>query len=73
MKLIKLTLIAAQIVIFFGICAIMLFHNVVDLFTSLLVICLIGVLVFINNALSSFDKTKKELEDKIKEELDHKV
>ena len=65
MKLIKLTLIATQIVIFFGICAIMLFHNVVDLFTSLLVMVLIGALVSITHALSSFDKTKEELEDKV--------
>jgi len=65
MKLIKLTLIATQIVIFFGICAIMLFHNVVDLFTTLLVMCLVGALVSITHALSSFDKTKEELDHKV--------
>ena len=65
MKLIKWTLIAMEVAIFIGICLIMLFDNVITLFTSLLVIFLVGALVSINHALHGFDKMKKELEDKV--------
>lgn len=65
MKLIKWTLIAMEVAIFIGICLIMLFDNVITLFTSLLVIFLVGALLSINHALAGFDKTRKELEDKV--------
>lgn len=65
MKLIKWTLIATEIAIFVGICLIMLFDNVITLFTSLLVTFLIGCLVSINHALYEFDKMQKKLEDKV--------
>ena len=65
MKLIKLTLIAMEVAIFIGICLIMLFDNVITLFTSLLVIVLIAILVIINNALAKFDKIKKELDHQV--------
>lgn len=62
MKLIKWTLIAMEVAIFIGICLIMLFDNVIMLFTSLLVIFLVGALVSINHALAGFDKLQEELD-----------
>lgn len=65
MKLIKWTLIAMEVAIFIGICLIMLFDNVITLFTSLLVIFLVGTLVSINYALAGFDKLQEELDRKV--------
>ena len=65
MQLIKWTLIAMEVAIFIGICLIMLFDNVITLFTSLLVIFLVGALLSINHTLAGFDKLQEELEDKV--------
>lgn len=65
MKLIRLTFIALQIAIFFGISMIMLFDNVISLFTALLVIFLIGALLFISKCLQTLNN--------VKDKLDHKV